>query len=141
PGAGMSARSRVRSWVRDSLGRPRVERWMDDELRFHIDSYTADLERAGVSPEDARRRARAEFGGVEGRKEECREALGLRLVDDLMADLRYAWRQLRHAPVFTVVAIVSLGLGIGANTAVFSLMEAALWKPAAVHEPARLQLF
>ena len=137
----MSAVSRLRSWLRDTVRRSRVEQRMDDELLFHIDSYAADLERAGVAPEEARRRARAEFGGVEARKEDCREALGLRLVDELVADSRYACRQLRHAPVFTVVAIVSLALGIGANTAVFSLMEAALWKPAAVHEPDRLQLF
>jgi predicted permease len=137
----MNAVPRMRSWLRDIFGRSRVEQRMADELRFHIDSYAADLEHAGVAPAEARRRARAEFGGVEARKEECREALGFRLADELVADVRYAYRQLRHSPVFTVVAIASLALGIGANTAVFSLMEAALWKSAAVHEPDRLQLF
>jgi predicted permease len=137
----MSALSRARTWLRDTLGRGQVEQRMDDELRFHLETYAADLERAGLAPEEARRRARAEFGGVEVRKEECREALGLRLLDELLADSRYALRQMRHSPVFTVVAIVSLGLGIGATTAVFGLMEAALWKPAAIHEPDRLQLF
>ena len=137
----MTPLSRAWTWLRDAVRRSRVEQRMDEELRFHIDSYAADLERGGLPPAEARRRARAEFGGVEGRKDECREALGLRLIDELAADTRYAYRQLRHAPVFSVVAIVSLGLGIGANTAVFSLMEAALWKPAAVHEPDRLQLF
>jgi predicted permease len=137
----MSALSRVRTWFRDTLHRSRVEQRMDDELRFHIESYAADLERGGIAAGEARRRARAEFGGVEARKEECREALGFRLIDETLADGRYACRQLRHAPVFTAVAIVSLGLGIGANTAVFSLMEAAIWKSASVHEPDRLQLF
>jgi hypothetical protein len=68
----MSAASRAWSWFRDALRRSRVERRMDDELAFHIDSYAADLERAGVAPEEARRRARVDFGGVEARKEECR---------------------------------------------------------------------
>jgi predicted permease len=132
---------RLQSWTRAIVRRSTVERQMHDELSFHIDSYAADLVRAGVAPEDARRRAHAEFGGVEARKEECRDALGLRIFDELLADGRYAVRQLRHSPVFTAVAILSLALGIGANSAIFSLMEAALWKPTSVLEPERLQLF
>jgi predicted permease len=121
--------------------RSNLERRIDDELRFHIENYTTDLERAGLTPEEARRRARVAFGGVEARKEECRDALGLRLLDQLVADGRYACRQLRHTPLFTTVAIVSLALGIGANSAIFSLMETALWRPTGVREPERLQLF
>jgi predicted permease len=114
---------------------------MDEELRFHIESYAADLRRSGLSPEEARRRALAEFGGVEARKDDCREARGLRLFDEAVADGRYALRQLRASPVFAAVAIISLALGIGANTAIFSLMEQALWKPMPLAAPEQLRLF
>ena len=137
----MNPLSRLHSWTRAVFRRSAVEQQMHDELSFHIESYTADLVRAGIQPEEARRRARAEFGGLESRKDECRDALGLRMFDELVADSRYAVRQLRHSPVFTAVAILSLALGIGANSAIFSLMEAALWKPTSVREPERLQLF
>jgi predicted permease len=137
----MNAFATLRSWMRAILRRSDLEQRMDDELRFHIESYTTDLERAGFTTEEARRRARVEFGGAEARKEECRDALGLRLLDQLVADGRYAGRQLRRAPVFTAIAIMSLALGIGANSAIFSLMEAALWRPTLVHQPDRLQLF
>src|SRR5262249_45744960 len=123
------------------LHRSRLERDMDDELRFHIDSYAADLIRDGVPAADARRRARAEFGAIEARKDECREARGLRLIDEARADVRYALRQLRGSPMFATVAIVSLGLGIGANTAIFSLMEQILWQSMPVPQPQQLRLF
>ena len=84
---------------------------------------------------------RGGFGGVEARKEDCRQAIGLRLLDDLANDLRYGVRQLKRTPAFTAVAVFSLALGIGANTAIFSLMEAALWKSVGVDEPQRLRLF
>jgi len=137
----MTAFAALRSWIRATLHRSRVEQRMEDELRFHIESYTEDLVRAGLPPEEARRRAAVEFGGVEGRKEECRDALGLRLLDEWRADGRYACRQLRRSPVFTAVAVLSLALGIGANSAIFSLMEAAVWKPTSVPAAERLALF
>jgi predicted permease len=137
----MKALAVLRSWIHAMLHRPRVEVRMDEELQFHIQSYINDLLLAGVAPDQARRRAHVEFGGIEAHKEECRDALGLRLFDELVSDGRYAYRQLRHSPVVTAVAIMSLALGIGANSAVFSLMEAALRKPLSVHEPERLQLF
>jgi predicted permease len=96
--------------------------------------------RTGLSQEEAQRRAQVEFGVVEARKDECREALGLRLIDDLRADFRYAFRMLRDSPAFTVVAVVSLALGIGANTAIFTLMETALWKTIPVKNPEQLRL-
>lgn len=131
----------MRSWVRSVVRHVRLRREMDAELRFHIDAYVEDLVRAGVPPADARRRAHIEFGSVDARKEECREALGVRLIDELSGDLRYAWRQLRRSPAFTAVAVVSLALGIGANSATFSLMEAALWRSIPVHRPDQLRLF
>jgi len=130
----MNVVASLRSWMRGTFRRSGVEQQMDDELRFHI-------VRAGLAPEEARRRACREFGGVEVQKEECRDALGLRLLDELVADGRYACRQLRRSPGFTAVAVLSLALGIGATSAIFSLMEAAVWKPIAVPEPERLGLF
>ncbi|MGH9158882.1 MAG: ABC transporter permease, partial [Vicinamibacteraceae bacterium] len=137
----MTFAPRLRSWVRSVVRRVRLRREMDEELRFHLDTYVEDLVRAGVPPSDARRRAHIEFGSVDARKEECREALGLRLIDEVLGDLRYAWRQLRRSPAFTAVAVISLALGIGANTAIFSLMEAALWRSIPVHRPDELRLF
>src|SRR6478672_12328270 len=124
----MKTASRVRSWLQACFGRSQMESDMDRELRFHLEQRAEDLVRGGMPENEARRRARAEFGGIEARKDDCREALGLRLFDELRADFRYTLRMLRQAPAFSVVAIVSLALGIGANTAIFTLMEAALWK-------------
>ena len=121
-----------------SVHRADLDREIGDELQFHIDRYTEDLVRAGASPLDARRRARAEFGSIEARKEECREALGLRLIDELRGDVRYALRLLRRSPALTGVAVLSLGLGIGANTAIFSLVDTVLMKSLPVEDPQRL---
>jgi putative ABC transport system permease protein len=134
----MSLVARVKSWLRVSRRRAAFEREMQDEMRIHLDLYQADLRRRGLSEEDARRRAFAEFGSVEGRKEECREAVGLRLFDELRGDIGYAVRLLRRSPAFTVVALLSLGLGIGANTAIFSLIDTVLIKTLPVEDPQRL---
>jgi predicted permease len=136
----MSVVTRLRSWLRASTHRASLEREMQDELEFHIDQYAADLRARGLSAGEARRLARAEFGSVEARKEECREAVGLRLIDEARGDLRYTLRLLRQSPAFTAVAVLSLGLGIGANTAIFSLMETVLWKRLPVKAPEQLRL-
>ncbi len=136
----MSWIPRLRSWSRSILHRSRLEQDMDSELRFHIETYIDDLVKSGVPREEANRRARIEFGNIESHKEDCREGLGLRLWDELRADVRYAWRGLRQSPGFTAVAVISLALGIGANTAIFSLAEDVLLKPLAVSHPGQLRL-
>src|SRR5262245_6943244 len=110
---------------------------MADEMRFHLDVYAADLERQGLSPEEARRRARIEFGGAESGKEDGRESRGLRLLDEMRQDLRYAQRQMAKSPGFTAATVISLALGIGANTAIYSLLDALLLRSLPVSHPER----
>jgi MacB-like periplasmic core domain len=102
---------------------------MEQELQAHLRKRADDLERQGLSRVEAERLARIEFGGYERYKEECREALGTRLLGELIADVRYGLRQLRRNPSFAVVAILSLALGIGATTAIFSVVHGVLLKP------------
>jgi predicted permease len=128
----------LRSFGWSSLFRSRMERDMDHEMRFHIAARADDLQRAGGSREEAERLARAEFGDVVRWKEAGRDARGLRLVDDLGADLRYAVRTIRRAPGFALAAIVSLALGIGASTAIFGLLDLLLLKPLPVRHPEQL---
>jgi putative ABC transport system permease protein len=122
----MTTWSRLRSWLRAVTRRSRMEREMDAELRFHIEAFAEDLVRRGVSQQDARRRARIEFGGLERAKEECRDALALRLADHLVRDLRFGLRLLIKNPGFTAAAVVALALGIGADTAMYSIVNGAL---------------
>jgi predicted permease len=134
----MTILARLTSWIRASVGRSRFERDMQDELRIHIEMFDADLRRRGVAPEEARRLALAEFGSIDARKEECRDARGLRLLDELRGDVRYAFRLLRRSPAFTAVALLSLALGIGANTAIFRLVDTVLVKTLPVEDPHQL---
>jgi predicted permease len=134
----MSLIARVRSWLRASSRRADFEREMQDEMRAHLELYQADLRRRGVPEEEARRRALAEFGSVAARKEECRDQVGLRLLDELRGDVSYAFRLLRRSPAFTLVALLSLGLGIGANTAIFTLIDTVLVKTLPVEDPQHL---
>jgi putative ABC transport system permease protein len=118
--------SRFRSWLRGVMSRSRMEREMDAELRFHIEAFAEDLARSGVPRDEALRRARIEFGGVERAKEECRDALALRIVDHVVRDLRFGLRLLIKNPGFTAAAVIALALGIGADTAMYSIVNGAL---------------
>ena len=121
--------SQLRWWVRAVTRRSQMEREMDTELRFHIEAFAEDLVRGDVPQEEAMRRARIEFGGVERAKEECREARGIHLIDDLLKDLRCGLRVIRKHPNFALVVILILALGIGASTPIFAVAYGALFRP------------
>jgi putative ABC transport system permease protein len=130
--------TRLRSFVMACLRRDRFEAGMDDELQFHIDAYAGDLMRSGIPRAEAVRRARLQLGAVETIKEECRQTRGLRLLDEVRQDLRYTVRMMAKTPVFTAAAILSLALGIGANTAILSLMDAVLFRTLPIENPGQL---
>ena len=130
--------ARVKAWFRVTTRRVEFEREMQDEMRTHLELYEADLRGRGLSEEEAHRRARAEFGSLAARQDECREAVGLRLFDEVRGDVVYGIRLLRTSPAFAAVALLSLALGIGANTAIFSLVDTVLVKTLPVQDPQHL---
>jgi predicted permease len=115
-----------------------MEEQLDKELGFHIEELTADLVARGHAPSEARRLARLELGGPEQVKEECRDARGTRWIEDLFQDVRYALRTLRQRPGFAAVALLSLALGTGATTVMFSLIDGVMLKPFAYRDPGHL---
>jgi predicted permease len=128
-------------WLRPFLRRSAVEREMDAELRFHQERMAEDLVKEGLSPEEARRRVRIEFGGVEKIKDEAREARIAGYVERAWRGFRMAARNLAGSPGFTAVAIVTLTLGIGVNTLLFSLLDQLLLRNLPVPDPQRLVVF
>jgi putative ABC transport system permease protein len=118
--------------------RSSVERELDDELRFHIEGRAAIHMRSGAARDEALRRARIELAGAEQVKEACRDARGTRWAEDLAKDLRYAARSLAKSPGFTAIAILSLALGIGANTAIFQLLDTLRLRMLPVRAPQEL---
>ena len=125
----------VRSIMSKIFRRSEIEQEMEEELRSHIQHRADDLEQSGLSRSEAERRARIEFGGRGRFKEECQEALGGIFVETLIQDVRFSVRALRKSSGFTITAVLTLALAIGANAVVFGVMDALILRPLNVPQP------
>ncbi len=134
-------RSQVVSWFSAIIRRPKLEaRWIR-RSQFHLEQYAQELIARGVLRKRLERRARLEFGEMNTHRDNMRASRGLRLWDELRSDLRYAFRVLRKSPAFTAIAVLSLALGIGANTTMFTLAKELLFERLSVPNPQQLRLF
>jgi putative ABC transport system permease protein len=124
--------------IRAMLHGERADRELDEEIRFHLEQEAAKLERSGLPPEEARRRALVVFGGLSQTREEHRDVRVLRWVADVIADARFALRSLRRSPVIAAAAVITLALGIGAATAIYTVVDAVLLKPLPFPHPEQL---
>jgi len=125
-------------WWQRLLRRPELEKQLDKELRFHIEEHAAALMAKGLDPSEAHRQARITVGGLEQVKESCRDARGTRWLEDLWQDLRYALRTIRQRPGFASVVVLTLALGIGSTTLMFTVLNGVLFTPFHYRSPERL---
>jgi len=129
---------RLRSLFRSPAVDRELDQELDNEIRYHLDMQTQDFVRRGIPEKQAAILARRQFGNATLHKEECRDARHLAWLENLVQDFRHGVRTLRRDPGFTIVSVLTLALGIGATSALFSVLDAALLHPLSVHEPARL---